>query len=461
MTRHSLRLRLMLAQAATITIALVLAGIGLTLLFERHLERRVDEELATYARQLASRLVVAPDGSLRLLADLADPRFEVPLSGLYWQVASVPDGTLLRSRSLWDHVLDLPADPLPPGSVHRHDLPGPGSTELFVHERPLILGRGTGGRHVRVATAVDRASIEAARAAFAGQLALALALLAVVLIAAGLAQVWFGLRPFERLRRAVGLVRARRSDRLVGNYPDEIRPLVDEVNALLEAQSAIIARARAQAADLAHGLKTPLTVLRAEAAKLEARGDAATAADLDRLARDMQRHIDRDLARARLAATTRSNDATALAEVTQRLVQTLERTPRGGRLEWSVAVDDTLDVAVDPDDLAELLGSILDNAAKWAREIVSIEAAVEDGKVTLVIADDGLGVPAGDRERLGTRGVRLDATTPGHGIGLAIARDIVEAYGGTLAFAEAPGGGLAVRLDLPAAQASIGQVSMR
>ena len=461
MTRHSLRLRLMLAQATTIAVALVLAGIGLTLLFERHLERRVDEELATYARQLASRLVVDPDGSLRLFADLADPRFEVPLSGLYWQVASVPEGRLLRSRSLWDYVLDLPADALRPGSVHRHDLPGPGGTTLFVHERPLILGSGTGERRVRVATAVDRASLEAARAAFAGQLALALALLAVVLIAAALAQVWFGLRPFERLRRAVGLVRARRSDRLAGSYPDEIRPLVDEVNALLEAQSATIARARAQAADLAHGLKTPLTVLRAEAAKLEAGGDAATAADLDRLAHDMQRHIDRDLARARLAATTRRSDATALAEVTRRLVQTLERTPRGGRLEWSIEVGVTLEVAVDADDLAELLGNILDNAAKWAREMVSIEAAVEAGRVTLIIADDGPGVHVGDRERLGTRGVRLDATTPGHGIGLAIARDIVEAYGGTLAFANAPSGGLAVRLDLPAAQASIGQVSMR
>jgi signal transduction histidine kinase len=461
MTRHSLRLRLMLAQAATIAVALVLAGIGLTILFERHLERRVDEELATYVRQLAGRLVVDPDGSLRLFADLADPRFEVPLSGLYWQVESVPEGTLLRSRSLWDHVLDLPADPLRPGSVHRHDLPGPGGTSLFVHERPLILGSGTSERRVRVAAAIDRTSLEAARAAFAGQLALALGLLALVLITAALAQVWFGLRPFEQLRHAVGLVRTRQSDRLADGYPDEIRPLVDEVNALLESQSATIAKARAQAADLAHGLKTPLTVLRAAAAKLKARDDADTAADLDRLARDMQRHIDRHLARARLAATSRGGEATAAAHAVGQLVQTLQRTPRGSALDWHVAIDGALMVAVDADDLAELLGNLLDNATKWAREQVRVSATAGAETIRIEVADDGPGVPEADRGHLGTRGLRLDAETPGHGIGLGIVRDIVTAYGGTLAFGASAEGGLEAAVTLPRAQVSIGQVSRR
>jgi signal transduction histidine kinase len=456
-----LRLRLVLAQAVTITVALVLAGIGLTLLFERHLERRIDEELATYVRQLASRLVAAPDGSLSLFADLADPRFEVPLSGLYWQVESVPDGTLLRSRSLWDHVLDLPVDPLRPGSVHRHDLAGPGGTTLLVHERPLLLGGDAAERLVRVAAGIDRASLAAARAAFAGQLAWALGLLAVVLIAAAFVQVWFGLRPFEQLRRAVGLVRARQSERLAVRYPDEIRPLVDEVNALLEAQAQAIAKARSQAADLAHGLKTPLTVLRAEAAKLKSLGDAETAADLDRLARDMQRHIDRELARTRVAATSRKAEASVPAEVVRKLVQTLERTPRGSRLAWSIDIDAALRVAVAADDLAELLGNLLDNAAKWAAEQVRVGAAAEADTVRITVADDGPGVPAADRERLGTRGLRLDADTPGHGIGLGIVRDIITAYGGGLAFGASAEGGLEVAVTLPRAQAPIGQASSR
>lgn len=461
MTGRSLRLRLVLAQAATIAVALALAWLGLGILFERHLERRVDAELATYVRQLASQLALGPDGTLTLDADLVDPRFDLPLSGLYWQVESVPEATLLRSRSLWDHVLSLPADPLGPGSIHRHDLAGPGGTTLLVHERPLILAGAEGDLTVRVAAAIDRASLAAARAAFATQLAWALALLALVLIAAALAQVWFGLRPFEQLRRAVGLVRTRQTARLEGRHPDEVQPLVDEVNGLLEAQSVTIASARAQAADLAHGLKTPLTILHAEATALRGKGDAEAAATIEGLARDMQRQIDRDLARARLAVGKSRHHATPLARVLRQLVQTLERTPRGSRLAWVVAVDDALAVAVDADDLAELLGNLLENAAKWALDTVEIGAAPAADAIRITVADDGPGVPEAARDRLGTRGVRLDATTPGHGIGLGIVRDITSAYGGTMAFADAAQGGLEVAVTLPKAQASIGQASSR
>jgi signal transduction histidine kinase len=461
MTGRSLRLRLVLAQAATIAVALVLAWIGLAVLFERHLERRVDDELATYVRQLAGQLAIAPDGAVTLDAGLVDPRFEVPLSGLYWQVESVPPGTLLRSRSLWDDALDLPSDPLWPGSIHRHDLAGPGGAMLMVHERPLILASAEGDQTVRVAAAIDRASLAVARAAFATQLAWALALLALVLIAAALAQVWFGLRPFEQLRRAVGLVRTRQTARLEGHHPAEVQPLVDEVNALLEAQSVTIARARAQAADLAHGLKTPLTILHAEAAALRGKGDAEAAATIEGLARDMQRQIDRDLARARLAASRSAQAATPLAPIARQLVQTLERTPRGSRLSWTVETDEALAVAVDADDLAELLGNLLENAAKWAVDVVELAAVPTADSVRITVADDGTGVPADARDRLGTRGVRLDATTPGHGIGLGIVSDIASAYGGKLAFADAALGGLEVAVTLPRAQASIGQASSR
>ena len=461
MTTRSLRLRLVLAQAATIALALVLAWLGLTILFERHLERRVDGELATYVHQLAGLLTIAPDGALTLDADLADPRFEVPLSGLYWQVETVPEETLLRSRSLWDHVLALPADPLEPGSIHRHDLPGPGGSTLLVHERPLVVGSSEGDRQVRIAAAVDRASLTAASATFAAQLGLSLALLAIVQVAAALVMVWFGLRPFEQLRQAIGCVRSRSVERLDGRYPDEIQPLVDEVNALLEAQSRTIDRARAQAADLAHGLKTPLTILHAEATALRGKGDTATAATIEGLARVMQRQIDRDLARARLAVDKSRHDATPLARLLRQLVQTLERTPRGGRLAWTVAVDEALTVAVDADDLAEMLGNLLENAAKWAEDTVEIAAVhVPDG-VRVTVADNGPGVPEGARDRLGTRGVRLDSSTPGHGIGLGIVRDIIEAYGGKLAFADAKQGGLEATLTLPAAQAPMGHSSNR
>lgn len=453
MTRHSLRLRLALAQAAALAVALALAGLGLTLLFERHLERRVDAELATYLRQLAGQLAFAPDGSASLDASLADPRFSIPLGGLYWQVEVSPDGSLLRSRSLWDTVLELPPDPLEPGVVHRHELPGPGGATLVLQERLILVATPSGERRARLAAAVDRRTLDAALAEYRGQLTLGLGGLAAVLSLAAVVQVWFGLRPFEQLRVAVGAVRERRARRLEGRFPDEIQPLVAEVDALLAAQEAAIGAARQRAGDLAHGLKTPLTVLRAEARRLAAAGDAATAAELDRLAAAMQRHVDRELARTRLAGAGSAAHATALAPIVARLVRTLERTPAGAALAWQIEVPADLAVAVDADDLAELLGTLLDNAGKWARSEVGVAATGADGAVRLTIDDDGPGVAAGARERLGSRGLRLDAATPGHGIGLAIARDIAEAYAATLDFAASEAGGLRVTLGLPAARA--------
>ncbi len=461
MSGQSLRLRLLLAQAATMVVALVLAGIGLTVLFERHLERRVDQELATYVRQLAAHLVIDADGVLTLEAPLADPRFAVPLSGLYWQIEDQETGAVLRSRSLWDDVLPLPRDEPEPGQAHRHPLPGPGGTMLLVRERLVLLGSGAGERRIRIAAAVDRATLDDARADYVRQLAIALAGLVSVLVAAAAVQVWYGLRPFEAVRRAVTAVREGRTKRLDGRFPDEIRPLVQEVDALLEAQERSLAQARQRAADLAHGLKTPLTVLGSEARSLAAKGELKAAAELDRLARDMRRHIERELARTRLAGADGRGQATAIAPVIDRLVRTLRRTPAGEARDWRLHVPAHLLVAVEADDLGELLGNLLDNAAKWARGVVSVEAVPDAGKVRLTIADDGPGVDAAGLDRLGTRGHRLDTAKPGHGIGLAIARDIAQAYGGAIAFANRPEGGLRVTLTVPAAQSPTGQTSMR
>ncbi len=461
MSSQSLRLRLLLAQAASVVVALVLAGIGLTVLFERHLERRVDAELATYVRQFAAHLVIDADGELTLEAPLADPRFAVPLSGLYWQIEDQKTGTVLRSRSLWDDVLPLPVDEPEPGQAHRHPLPGPGGSILLVHERLVLLDQAGGDRRIRIAAAVDRATLDDARADYVRQLATALAGLAIVLVAAAAVQVWYGLRPFEAVRRSVTAVREGRAKRLAGRFPDEIRPLVQEVDALLEAQEQSLAQARQRAADLAHGLKTPLTVLGSEARSLAAKGENKAAAELDRLARDMRRHIDRELARTRLAGAAGRGQATALAPAIDRLVETLRRSPAGGARDWQFAVPEHLRVAVEADDLGELLGNLLDNAAKWARSDISVEALKDAGDVRLTIADDGPGVAAAELDQLGTRGHRLDTTRPGHGIGLAIARDIASAYGGSIAFANRRDGGLCVTLTLPAAQSPTGQASMR
>ena len=171
--RGSLRLRLFAAGAASILLALALAGFGLVLLFERHVERRVALELEAHLRQLIDGLGRAPDGTLDLLRPPAEPRFLEPLSGLYWQIGEEPpaaSGTVLRSRSLWDTVLHLPADPLRSGEVHQHNISGPGGASLLAVERQVTLSASLGGGDVRAVVAVDRAELHAAGLAFARDL---------------------------------------------------------------------------------------------------------------------------------------------------------------------------------------------------------------------------------------------------------------------------------------------------
>jgi signal transduction histidine kinase len=449
-SRRSLRYRLLAAAAGSILVALLLAGVGLAALFERHLERRLDAELEVNLRQLVGRVELSPEGRVHVAGDLADPRFEAPLGGLYWQVQDDTRPTLLRSRSLWDAVIPLPEDVLTLGEAHRHILPGPAEQMLLVRERQVIAAPDTHARRLRVAVAIDRAELDAALRAFIVDMLPYFAVLAMVLLGGAWLQVRTGLAPLERLRRGVLAVRGGSRSRLDQAYPDEVVPLVEEINELLEARDRSVERARAWTADLAHGLKTPLSALAGEAERLRAAGEGEAAERLDQLAEAMRRRVDRELIRARLrSAGPAVPCCTELAPAVRRVTRTLERTPHGERLEWQVGLPEDLRVAVQPDDLTELLGNLLDNAGKWAERRVEVTAGAEGGAVVLTVADDGPGVPAGERERLGGRGVRLDEQTPGHGLGLAIVRDILEAYGGELSFGRSPAGGLSVQIRLP------------
>ena len=202
MSWRSLRLRLLAMALLSIAGALVISGVGLVFLFQRHVEKRIDSELETDVRQIAGSIVFGPTGAFTLSRPLADPRFEQPLSGLYWQVADEASGQALRSRSLWDARLALPPDELNPSSVHRHLLPGPGHATLIVRERAVTFTTGGETRTLRIAVAIDSADVGAASRAFAGELAPSLALLGLALLFAAWLQVRVGLRPLEAMRRA-------------------------------------------------------------------------------------------------------------------------------------------------------------------------------------------------------------------------------------------------------------------
>lgn len=444
---RSLRLRLMLYATVVVLAALVITGIGLARLFERHAERRVGQELDVHLAQLVGELRFDAEGRPSVLRQPADPRFQQIFGGLYWQITDVSGQPLLRSRSLWDSEMKLDKDQLQPGELHVHKVPGPTESTLLVHEKVVSFPSPQGERQLRISVAIDTAETEELVAAFTRDFIPALMSLGVVLLLGFAVQVSAGLRPMRRLREQITAIREGRQSRLKGPVPSEIAPLAEEMNELLENQEREMVRARDRAADMAHGLKTPLTALATDVRRLREKGETEIAADIEDVASRMRRHMERELARARL----RHGRArlVALAPVVSAVVRTLRRTPQGERLAFEEAVPEDLRAPIDQDDLAELLGNLVENATRHAQSRIRLGAAAENGGCRLVVEDDGPGIPEAKRPVVAGRGGRLDSSGAGAGLGLAIVSDILTAYGGRLELGASPLGGLRATCHIP------------
>lgn len=441
MIRGSLRLRFLLAGAAALAATLAVAALGLSLLFDRHVARIAVADLSAELDHLAAGLTSGPDG-LVVARSPSDPRYARPLSGSYWQIET--ERGVLRSRSLWDQTLALPPRASGDPNLRELRLTGPRGEALLAASRELRLG----ALRAEATVAMDRSELTAARRAFLGDLAPYLALLAAALLAAGWAQVSVGLRPLAHVEARVAALRSGGAARLGSDFPAEVRPLAAEIDALIAAREADVVRARARAGDLAHGLKTPLQALVGEAARLRAAGSATAAQGIEEIARAMDRHVQRELARARVAGTAgaTADPAAAIAGV----LAVLRRTPDGRRVAWEVAAEPGVRARIDAADLTEALGALAENAARHARAKVAVTAARRGGLAVIAVRDDGPGAPAEALERMRARGERLDARFPGQGLGLAIATEIAETAGGALDLADA-GPGLEATLLLPAA----------
>lgn len=445
---NSLRVRLLAGAAAAILLALTASWFAMTLLFQRHIERRVEGELGRDARQLVAGLTLDTEG--RPVVDRAptDSRFDEPRSGLYWALST--DDRQIKSRSLWD-------ENLPPSPAANATAWGTRVAEGPFDQRVLLLERlvqpHRDGARVLVQVALDYAVVREARREFGSDLALYLLLLWVILSGAAWAQVELGLRPLSRVRRELEGLKSSPANRLQAGYPLEIQPLTEEINALAEAREKDLAAARRRAADLAHGLKTPLAALSAGSRRVRGKGAAYLADGLDRAIAAATAAVNAELARSRAASirhAARETRTPAQAAV-ERVISVIERTDFGAERVFEVDVPDDLVVPVAAEDLAELLGALIENAARFSRRRVSVSGTRSATATTLVIEDDGPGLSPSRAEQVLSRRGRLDEAGGNTGLGLSIARDLIEATRGQLTLGAAKWGGLRAQIDWPCA----------
>ncbi len=431
----SLRLRLLAAAAISIAVALFLAGLALVQLFEQQVRDRVLYELNNDLLQLAGAVEVATDGGVSVGRRLADPRFEEPYGGRYWRIDLAAPGEAspqepLRSRSLWDADLD-PAKPVQ----------GPEGERLVQVQRLIKLAAKDRELPLWLTVAANEDEVKVPLERFRNQLILSLSLIGAALTLAAWVQVSVGLSPLATLRRQLAAVRGGQSQHLSGEFPTELAPLVTELNDVLDMREKSLERARRRAGDLAHGLKTPLTVLSAIARDIRKRKLVKQSEEIEEQADTMRRHVERALARARLS-TGRSHVATPLRPAIDKVVAALARLPKGDELDWDVHIPADATVPLEAGDLTELLGNLLDNARQWAKNRVKIHYEVP----LLTIEDDGPGVPEAEFGRIGERGRRFDESKQGSGLGLSIVGDIADLYGLSVTYDRSGLGGLRVAI---------------
>ncbi len=456
--RPSLARRLVLLAVGWSLAALVITAVVLAFLFQQAAIRRVDQGLHELIDNLVRYSTVDAQTQEVFAPPLTDERALAAYSGRYWEIAyPTPDGRVVpstRSYSLFDAALKTPPDLLQrfktaPGKAVAYDTRGPLNEPLRARaQQNWLPGRKT---PVIFLAAEDRTTVDRDVQGFVVATAVAFLLLGGGLIAAIVIQVRVGLRPLFDLRREVAAVRRGKAERLVGAYPVELTPLAEELNALVAHNQEVVERQRTHVGNLAHALKTPISVMLTEAAQRP----GPLAEVVGRQAEAMRQQVDHHLRRARAAARMQGQgERTSVAEVLDELARTLERIFRdkGIEIDWDAA--DDLYFLGERQDLLEIAGNGMENACKWGRARVRVRAqAAGEERLGLTIDDDGPGLPEEGREAVLQRGARLDESAPGSGLGLSIVAELARAYGGALKLESSPLGGLRLEVELPRSEA--------
>lgn len=449
---QSLRARLLLGTVLWISIALIITGTVLTILFKTHATKQFDQELRTYLIQLVANLDVSTDGKAFLKTQPAEPRFNQPLSGLYWQISDNHHHDVLRSRSLWDSTLDVSPELDQAGKQLVRTAVGPNAESIRLLEQVVKLSEAP-GKVWRISVAAETKNLDQAIQDWVRLLVIFLGILLLTLILAAIAQVILALTPLRNLQQALIALSAGQTKRLEGEFPAEVQPLVQEFNQVLDHQDSMIIKAQNRAGDFAHAMKTPLTILaNAAMAELQNKMSSSELAILmnEQIAL-LKNQIDQQLLRARTdAVSLHCYVQTLIAPVIEQLIHVMNKLHIDKNLNYVIVQKNpSLYFPADTNTLQEIVGNLLDNASKWAKTTVRIEIFSINQNLHVMVEDDGRGVPEDQLSDIRQRGVRADERVQGSGLGLGIVTELCAVHGGELLLRTSLLGGLCAEIVLP------------
>ncbi|QRM30303.1 HAMP domain-containing sensor histidine kinase [Microvirga sp. VF16] len=427
MTRNSIRLRLLLVAVMSIVATIAVAGASLVVFFERQVLRYVEQDLNIHWTELAT--AFGTEGEDGLSQKLTDPRYHQPYGGAYWQV-SEGGRPIMRSRSLWDKELSLTESRESAERDKAFEIDGPDGSELYVIERQVTVDGEQGPRSISLAVALDHGQVVELRQAFGWDVTRVLIPIAAVLVLFAWIQLSLGLRPLGAVGHELNAVQTGQIRRMTRRFPNEVAPLVDSINKLLDRQENLVRKARDRAGALAHGLKTPLTILGGEVRRLEKAGLQDAAACMQEQLELIRNHVEREVARVRTSGTSVGCGAYAQVDETiARLLRLMQHMPRGERLIWQTDIPADLAVDMDPHDFGEVMGNLLDNARKWAKTHVTIQVVRKGDKARISVEDDGPGFSGNADGARPERGMPGRSDPGSSGLGLGIVEDILAEYG--------------------------------
>jgi Signal transduction histidine kinase len=439
--RATIHTRMLAGACLMILLVLPASGLLLSYNFQQSIHTAFDERLESLLNVVLASLEYDPVKGTLIPPDVpGESRFSRIFSGWYWQVEGSEQ--TLASRSLWDERLS-PADS---DGLTRHDAIGPNGDRLRVIQRQVTLPGMDQSIHVMVAAPLH--SIQAEMDQFNQLLWVSLVVLALILLAGLAVQLRWGLAPLRRIQSDLTRVENGDSDRLETDLPAELTGLANAMNRVLERDQSLIERSRQTADNLAHALKTPIAVIGTLAGRLSDDQRVTLQSEIQRMDAAIRHHLSRASAAGPPALGASSN----LAETLQPLIQGFERLAQRRQLECDFIIPETIRVRTDPQDLQEMVGNLVDNAAKWARQRFRLVVEQSAGGILIRVMDDGPGMSADARAAVMGRGVKLDESSAGSGLGLAIARDLAGLYGGDLHLEQSEEGGIEARLRLPEAQ---------